>query len=270
MAEPPKFARVTEIQEIAASVRRIDLEMIEPARLEYKSGQTILLYAGFVDGKEIKRQYTLASAPFEDDGRKLLLCVKLIPGGPASGYLERLKVGDQVTLSGPVGKCTLSPDLTGDILFCITGNGFAPVRGMLLSYFQKVVPSSFFDRVLGKAPKVRLLWSLKTEQDIFWQAEVLAPLLSKHKNFQYDLTLTQADASWKGTRGRLTAAAVQTAKALKTPTIFLIGNGSMIKDVRKRLEEEAKIPRDSILTEAFFTPKNRGEGLTGTPPAGDS
>lgn len=255
MAEPPKFARVIEIKEIAAAVRQISLEMIEPTRLEYKPGQTILLYAGFADGKEIKRQYTLASAPFEDDGRKLTLCVKLIPGGPASAYIERLKVGDQVTLGGPVGKCTLSAELPGDVLFCTTGNGFAPIRGMLLTYFQKVVPSSFFDRVLGKVPKVRLLWSLKTERDIFWQEEILAPLLSKHKNFQYDISLTQADTTWKGKRGRLTEAAVQTAKALKNPTIYLIGNGAMIKDVRRRLEEEAKIPRESILTEAFFTPK---------------
>jgi ferredoxin-NADP reductase len=255
MAEPPKFARVTEIKEIAASVCQVALEMIEPPRLEYKPGQTILLYAGFADGKEIKRQYTLASAPFEDDGRKILLCVKLIPGGPASTYLQKLKVGDQVTLGGPVGKCTLSAELPGDILFCATGNGLAPIRGMLLTYFQKVVPSSFFDRVLGKAPKIRLLWSLKKEQDLFWQEEVLVPLRSKHKNFHYDITLTQADIAWKGKRGRLTEAAVQTAKALKTPTIFLIGNGAMIKDVRRRLEEEAKIPRDAILTEAFFTPK---------------
>ena len=262
MAEPPKFARVTEIKEIAAAVRQISLETIEPTRLEYKPGQTILLYAGFADGKETKRQYTLASAPFEDDGRKIVLCVKLIPGGPASAYLERLTVGDQVTLSGPIGKCTLAADLPGDVLFCATGNGFAPIRGMLLTYFQKVVPSSFFDRVLGKVPKVRLLWSLKTEQDIFWQAEVLAPLRSKYKNFQYDITLTQADAAWKGKRGRLTEAAVQAAKALRTPTIFLIGNGAMIKDTRRRLEEEVKIPQGSILTEAFFTPK------TNAPPAG--
>jgi ferredoxin-NADP reductase len=255
MAEPPKFARVTDIKEIAASVRQISLEMIEPSRLEYKPGQTILLYAGFAEGKEVKRQYTLASAPFEDDGRKILLCVKLIPGGPASSFLEKLKVGEQVTLSGPIGKCILTPEMPGDILLCTTGNGFAPIRGMLLSYFQKVVPSSFFDRVLGKAPKVRLLWSLKTEQDIFWQEEVLAPLLSKHKTFQYEITLTQAGSTWKGKRGRLTETAIQAAKALKSPTIFLIGNGAMIKDVRKRLEEEVKIPRASILTEAFFTPK---------------
>jgi CDP-4-dehydro-6-deoxyglucose reductase len=254
MAEPPKSARVTEIKELTPSVRQITVEMIEPARLEYKPGQTVIVYAGFANGKETKRQYTIASKPSEDDGRKIMLGVKLIPNGEASAYFSRLQVGDQMTLGGPVGKCVLPAKLPGDLLFCTTGNGFTPIRGMLLAYFENVVPSSFFDRVLGKTPKVRLLWSVKTEQDLFWQDEVLAPLAAKYKNFQYEITLTQADPSWRGARGRLTASAVKIAKALKDPTIFLIGNGAMIKDVRRQLEE-AKIPAGSILTEAFFTPK---------------
>lgn len=255
MAEPPKFARVLEIQALTASVSQILLEMIEPRTLEYRPGQTVIAYIGFKDGKEIKRQYTLASAPHEKDGKEILLCIKNIPGGPASEFFAKLKAGDQVTLGGPAGKCCLPEEVPGDLLFCCTGNGLAPIRGMLLTYFRKPRASTFFERLLGKVPKVRLLWGLASEEDIFWQKELLEPLAKEHPSFRYEITLSQGGPAWQGRRGRVSDAALTIAKGLKAPTIFLIGNGAMIKDVRKRLEEEAKIPRDSILTEAFFTPK---------------
>lgn len=255
MAEPPKFARVTSIRELTPSVRQIGLAMVEPKELEYEAGQTIVLYAGFRDGKEIKRQYTLASAPHEEE---LMLCVKLIPGGAASSYLSSLKEGDQVTFSGPKGKCTLSKGgQEEDLLFCATGTGLAPVRGMLLSYFAKAKKPSVWQRLFGSGPKVRLLWGLRAREDIFWQEEVLENLARKHPAFGYEITLTQASDDWPGARGRLTERLVSTLKTLKKPRVFLIGNGAMIKDARKILEGEG-VPKDSVETEAFFTPKARG------------
>jgi ferredoxin--NADP+ reductase len=52
--------------------------------------------------------------------------------GVCSNYMCDLKVGDQVTLTGPAGKKFLLPntDYTGDIYFLATGTGIAPFLGM--------------------------------------------------------------------------------------------------------------------------------------------
>lgn len=261
MAEPPKFARVLSIEPLTASVRQILVEMIEPASLDYRAGQTIVLYAGFMNGKDLKRQYTLASAPHEHEGKKLLLCVKLIPNGPASAYLERLQVGDQITLSGPVGKCVLPESHDGDFLWCATGNGIAPIRGMLLSYLhappRHTAAPGLLSRLFGdKGPKLRLLWGVRHEDDLFWRDQLDA-IAARHKSFRYEIFLSQGGPAWAGKRGRLLDEAVAQAKALQHPKIFLIGNGAMIKALRARLEEEAKIPRDDVIVEAFFNPRSK-------------
>jgi phenol/toluene 2-monooxygenase (NADH) P5/A5 len=256
MAEPPKFARLTRVRELTPSVRELHLAMVEPKTLEFRAGQTIVLYAGFRDGKEVKRQYTLASAPSEPE---LALCVKLIPGGPASDYLAGLKVGDQLTLSGPAGKCTLPEEVLGDLLFCITGNGLAPVRGMLLSHFEKEKGrrQGFFQKLFGGGRRVRLLWGLRTEADIFWKEELLEELRRQHPAFQYQITLSEPGPTWAGLRGRLTEHLPRQLKGLRRPHVFLIGNGAMIKEAR-RILEEGGVPKDSIGSEAFFTPKAQG------------
>lgn len=52
--------------------------------------------------------------------------------GVCSNYICDLKVGDEVTLTGPAGKKFLLPntDYTGDIYFLATGTGIAPFLGM--------------------------------------------------------------------------------------------------------------------------------------------
>jgi ferredoxin-NADP reductase len=256
MAEPPKFARVTRVSAPTPSVREIALAMVEPRALEYKAGQTIVLYAGFRDGKEIKRQYTLASSPTEEE---LRLCVKLIPGGAASEYLAGLKEGDQVTLIGPAGKCVLPEEGEGggDLLFCATGTGIAPIRGMLLSHLSRPRKApGLFSRLFGGGHKAWVLWGLREEADIFW-SELFGSLAKAEPSFRLEITLSGQAPSWRGRRGRLTAHLPGLFKELRAPRVFLIGNGAMIKDARKLLED-AKLPKDAISTEAFFTPKAQG------------
>lgn len=254
MAEPPKFARVTALRALTSSVREIALEMVEPKALVYRPGQTIVLYAGMQAGRELKKQYTLASAPHEEG---LRLCVKLIPDGGASRYLAGLGQGDQITFSGPAGKCTLPEPAEGDFLFCATGNGLAPIRGMLLSLLREEAPQGLLARLLGQRRKVRLLWGLRREADIFWREELLDALRARHPSFQYHICLSQPGTAWTGLRGRLTEHLAAQLKGLKTPQVFLIGNGAMIKAARPLLEG-AGVPKEHISSEAFFTPKQGG------------
>ena len=124
-------------------------------KLPYRPGQSVGILMSGIDpltGKPHKlRLYSVASISAGDlgDGQSVSLCVvrhfwdnpktgeKKIPG-LTSNYLCDLKVGDRVTMTGPVGRHFLLPgDFKGrDLIFTATGTGIAPYRGMLKEMFE--------------------------------------------------------------------------------------------------------------------------------------
>src|SRR5260370_1133321 len=78
------------------------------ARLPSRPGNFISLAVGAdADGNPILRSSSLASSPGDT---QIVLIVKLIPGGTASTWFERLAVGDRLRFTGPMGffVCDLS------------------------------------------------------------------------------------------------------------------------------------------------------------------
>ena len=120
--------------------------------LRYLEGQSVGVVPPGVDesGKPHKvRLYSVASSRRGDDGsgRTVSLCVKrvvLTPGGDgapakqgvASSHLCDLAVGDEVMVTGPVGKSFLLPDdPSTPMIFVATGTGIAPYRAFLRRMF---------------------------------------------------------------------------------------------------------------------------------------
>lgn len=121
----------------------------------YVPGQSVGIIPPGTDTRTGKpnqlRLYSVASERRGDsgDGQSVSLCVvrhffdhpatgeKHLPG-VCSNYLCDLKPGDQVKMTGPAGKHFVIPDdyKTRDIIFCATGTGIAPFRGMLKEMFD--------------------------------------------------------------------------------------------------------------------------------------
>ena len=133
-------------------VRHVTIRYQE--KFSYRPGQSAGILIPGIDpatGKPHKlRLYSIASVSKGDfgDGQTVSLCVvrhfwdnpktgeKSVPG-LASNYLCDLKVGDLVSLTGPVGRYFLLPEdfLKRDLIFAATGTGIAPYRGMLKEMF---------------------------------------------------------------------------------------------------------------------------------------
>jgi len=110
------------------------------------------------DGKPHKvRLYSIASPDAGEDGNGTLMCTpvkRLIDEyqaeepdarerrgmfmGVCSNYLCDLKVGEEVLISGPVGKRFLLPVDAGshNFVFVATGTGIAPFRGMVMQLLE--------------------------------------------------------------------------------------------------------------------------------------
>lgn len=134
-------------------VQHITFDLSE-GNLHYMEGQSIgIIPAGTDDkGKPHKlRLYSIASTRHGDgvDDKTVSLCVRQLEYkhpesgetvyGTCSTYLCHIEPGDEVKITGPVGKEMLLPDdPEATIIMLATGTGIAPFRAYLWRMFKEV------------------------------------------------------------------------------------------------------------------------------------
>jgi CDP-4-dehydro-6-deoxyglucose reductase len=135
-ASVARFADEIPQQSITAQVRRMDslsgevmlLELLTPRtnRLRFLAGQSAQVALGGAQAT-----WPIASCPCEE--RRLHFHVRRMPGNILSDYVfERLRVGEAVALSGPVGDFVLREDSARPLVFVAWGwQGFAPVKSVI-------------------------------------------------------------------------------------------------------------------------------------------
>lgn len=234
-------ARLAAAHPIAADVveYRFALEP-EDAGLAWRSGQFISISIGQSDdGTPILRSYSLASRP---DGSGFRLVLKLVPGGVASEWFRRLRPGDRVRFTGPMGFFVL--DLQphpGDIVFGATGTGLAPFVPMIEDLLAR-----------GDPGPIHLHFGVRDEADLFWQDELTRLEAGSGGRVRTTISLSRPSDTWAGARGRITPRILDALPALARPTFYLCGNGAMIREVKAGLIERGVDRKRQIRTEAFF------------------
>lgn len=205
----------------------LELHLEKPEGLDYQAGQFVQFEIP-VEGQIVKRSYSLASTPSDED---LSFCIKILPqqlNGPASAYLPTLSVGDEIAI-GPVrGRfCVSEPS---DLVLIATGAGIAPIIGIVRDELEN----------RGTPKNVYLLFGLRHEDDVFWK-DVFDQLVERYPNFHYTLTLSRPSDTWTGTRGRVTDHVQNHID--NDAKYFLCGSPNMVKDVRSFLVEQKVDPK---------------------------
>ncbi len=103
---------------------------VERKGFEFIPGQCVNLG---LPKEAINREYSTYSGK---DEKYLEFLIKTVTGGYLSPKLQRLKVGDEVTIDGAYGSFTIvNPEKTNNkYLFIGTGTGIAPFHSFALSY----------------------------------------------------------------------------------------------------------------------------------------
>ncbi len=185
-------AVVTEIRDETPDAYTVFLQNPDPEKFSYLPGQYLTLKLE-VEGEEIRRAFSLSSAPGLDE--QLALTIKRVPGGKASNYLrDEVSVGDTIEVMPPMGHFSIepSPDQSHHYIMMSGGSGITPLMSMLKSILYHEPLS-----------KVSLWYGNRDRESIIFRDQ-LQDLLGQYKDRLHVYhTLSQPDEDWKGFAGRL-------------------------------------------------------------------
>jgi ring-1,2-phenylacetyl-CoA epoxidase subunit PaaE len=169
MAEHFHALRVAEVVPETAEANSIRFE-IPPElreRFTFKAGQHLTLRAT-IDGEEVRRNYSLCTAPDEQDW---MVTVKRIGGGLFSNWVgDNLKPGDMVDVMPPHGSFTSEFDAekSRHLVGIAGGSGITPVMSLIKTMLRSE-PNSRFTLLYGNRDSSSVIF-----------LEALAGLKDKH------------------------------------------------------------------------------------------
>jgi ferredoxin-NADP reductase len=141
----------------------LDVPAHSSQRFDYQAGQFLTLRVT-VDGQDLRRCYSMSSAPVEDD---LQITVKRDPGGVVSNWLNDIAAeGVEIHAAPPEGRFLLR-DNGGEIVAFAGGSGITPIMSLVRT------------ALLNTSRRVRLFYANRSRDSVIF-ADALAQLADVH------------------------------------------------------------------------------------------
>src|SRR6266404_622609 len=226
-------ARLIESVEIAPDVRHFVFEAPEIERVDFTPGQFVS-FTNAINGKDITRAYSIASAP--SGTNQFELCLNLVKEGVFSPHLFQMKPGESVEMRPPLGGFVLRNPPRDSILVA-TGTGIAPFRSILRAHLNET------------SQAFTLLFGVRHEHSLMYREE-FENLARRYPHFRFMPTLTRPEPSWTGRTGRVQAHLAEAIGGRRDVDILLCGLKLMVNDVRNILRDMS-FDRKQILYEKY-------------------
>lgn len=208
-----------------------------PEGLDFAPGQFVRLGVARADGAMEWRAYSIASAPGRDE---LGFYSIVVPDGPFTQALVTRRVGDVIQLDPTVYGFLRTDRFTGgrDLWLLATGTGIAPFVAMLED-----------DAVWSAFARIVLVHGVRTTPEFAYR-DAIEGFASRHPETRFVRVESLTGDGDAAIRGRITAAladgrleaAAGTVLSPADSRLMVVGNPSMIKDVRALLGERGFSP----------------------------
>jgi ring-1,2-phenylacetyl-CoA epoxidase subunit PaaE len=253
MAEHFHALRVAEIVPETSDANSIRFEVPPELRdrFAFKAGQHLTLRAT-IDGEEVRRNYSLCTAPDEQDW---MVTVKRIARGLFSNWVgDRLQPGDTLDVMPPHGSFTtdFEPSRARHLVGIAGGSGITPVMSLIKSTL-KSEPQSRFTLLYGNRDSSSVIF-----------LEALAGLKDKHLGrFEIYHFLDAEDQDIALFNGMLTRERLEEAIPALVPDAaevdgwFICGPGPMMAAAEGALLDR-NVPRERIRIERFTADRAPG------------
>jgi ferredoxin-NADP reductase len=234
-----QISTVVKVRLETQSVKTFTLSL--PNWVTHRAGQHYDVRLTAPDGYQAQRSYSIASSP-EQKG-EIELTVERLEEGEVSTYLhDVLIVGDQVELRGPIGGYFVwEANMGGPLLLVAGGSGIVPLMAMIRHW-----------RATGSGVPIRLLYSSRTYDDIFYRQE-LDQLHNEHAGVEVFHTLTREQPpGWDGYGRRIDMRILEeVARPLgKDLKAYICGPTALVEGVANGLVALGISP-DQVRTERF-------------------
>jgi ring-1,2-phenylacetyl-CoA epoxidase subunit PaaE len=217
----------------------------------FEQGQNITIKKN-IDGEEIRRSYSICTAPFENE---LKVAVKKVVGGKFSTFAnDFLKIGDELEVLPPTGKFNtkLQTQNRKHYLAFAAGSGITPILSIIKTTLQTEAQSSF-TLVFGNRSRSSIIF--------FEELEALKNKYLQRFNFINILSREKTDAPINyGRIDNEKLAALNKLINYKTiDEYFICGPEEMIFCTKAFLEQLG-IDKKKIHFELFGTPGKKAVG----------
>ncbi len=265
----------------AETADTVTIELEIPVELRdlfsYKQGQYLSLRLN-LDGRELRRSYSMSSSPLEN---RLAVTVKKVHGGQASTFLhDQAQVGDTLEIAAPAGRffSELNPDKRRTYYIFAAGSGITPILSIIKTTLESEPMSAIF-----------LFYGSRNEESIIFRDELdsLSERYVGQLHVEHVLSQPQKESTgagifgvfkksstnWQGKIGRINGRSANAflddnlAHGPETDCIYFIcGPGDMADSIKTALLEREIAPKQ-IHTEHFVnathTPGDIAEGGSG-------
>ena len=231
--------KLTAREEIAAGTLAFHFE--KPRGFVYKAGQFAdytLIDPPETDAEGNTREFSLASAPYEDD----LISATRMRDTAFKRVLKTVPLGTELTLDAPYGAFTLHNDAATPAVFITGGIGVTPVRSIVLQ--------AIHDQV---AHRIIVVDSNKRPEDAAFLKDLNKPH-DENPHYTFVGTMTGMEEShleWhEETRHVTQAMLAKHIGDLTIPIYYIAGPRGMVAALRTTLNESG-VNDDNIRTEEF-------------------
>lgn len=243
----PKYydLRVKQIVEETKDAISIVFEHPAAGKIQYKPGQFLTLIAN-VNGKEVRRAYSLCSSPFVDGD--LAVTVKRVENGLMSNWLpDNLKQGATVKIMEPMGQFTTAYNPTNKrhIVLFAGGSGITPMMSIIKSILIQE-PNSICS----------LIYCNRDIDSIIFYNELERLEIKDEGRLHVIHVLDNAPMNWQGYSGLLNHDMLTKLFeripdwGVSNTTYLMCGPEGMMKNVETLLDERG-ISREKIFKESF-------------------
>lgn len=214
-------------------------------RIAYKAGQFLTLIVP-VQGKEVRRSYSLCSSPFTD--ADLAVTVKRVDKGLMSNWLpDNLKAGEKVKVMEPMGQFTteFKPANKRHLVMFAGGSGITPMMSIIKSTLTQE-PESICS----------LIYCNRDIDSIIFKDEFDKLQTTYEGRLHVIHILDNAPMNWQGYSGLLNPEMLKKlferipAWSIDNTTYLMCGPEGMMKNVETLLAQH-NIPKEKVFKESF-------------------
>ena len=236
--------RVAGIDRATHDIRILSLDIESGGPFDFTAGQ----YAALAFEGLPARDFSMASPP---GAARLEFHVRLVSGGQVTRHvMNRLRIGDRVSVNGPMGTAHYRKSHRGPILLVAGGSGLAPIKSIAESALAG-----------GAGQDMFLYFGARAERDVYLEDRFSA-LAAHHPNLRNVTVLSEPAAPTPRRTGWLADALAADFDDLDGFKAYLAGPPAMVESCTDRLLALGLARRDCH-ADAFYTEAEKASGKTG-------